>query len=108
MARSFKQIQVSVVSVRRDIFVALTRRFLFLQLRLTCVPWPNQEDVTGIFENPFRLKGFPEIYLQTMAGLFGHLPGVFIYFDDFLVTGETEEKLHAHLRLLFECCRVHN
>ena len=57
---------------------------------------------------PFGLKSAPEIYLQTMAELFGDLPGVFIYFDDFLVTGETEEELHANLRLVFERCRVHN
>lgn len=42
---------------------------------------------------PFGLKSAPEINLQTMSDFFGELPGVFIYFDDFLVTGETKEEL---------------
>ena len=57
---------------------------------------------------PFGLKSAPEIYLQVMADLFADLPGVFIYFDDFLVTGETMEELHKNLRLVFERCRLHN
>lgn len=57
---------------------------------------------------PFGLKSAPEIYLQVMADLFGDLPGVFIYFDDFLVIGETEEELRANLRRVFERCRLHN
>ena len=43
-----------------------------------------------------------------MSDLFGDLPGVFTYFDDFLVTGETMEELEANLRRVFERCRVHN
>lgn len=43
-----------------------------------------------------------------MCDLFGDLPGVFIYFDDFLVTGETQEELHVNLRLVFLRCRLHN
>ena len=38
---------------------------------------------------PFGLKMAPEVYLQVMSELFGDLPGVIIYFDDFLVTGDT-------------------
>ncbi|KZS19686.1 Uncharacterized protein APZ42_013852 [Daphnia magna] len=40
---------------------------------------------------PFGLKSAPEIYLKTMTDLFGDLPGVLIYFDDFHVTGEAFE-----------------
>ncbi|XP_045030777.1 uncharacterized protein K02A2.6-like [Daphnia magna] len=36
---------------------------------------------------PFGLKSASEIYLQTMNDLFGEMPVVLIYFDDFLVTG---------------------
>ena len=57
---------------------------------------------------PFGLKSAPEVYLQVMSDLFGDLPGVFTYFDDFLVTGETMEELEANLRRVFERCRVHN
>ena len=56
----------------------------------------------------FGLKSAPEIYLQTMNDLFGDLPGVLIYFDDFLVVGETKEELLVNLRQVFECCRLHN
>jgi hypothetical protein len=57
---------------------------------------------------PFGLKSAPEVYLQTMFDLFGDLPGVLIYFDDFLVTGETQEELHANLEKVFLRCRLHN
>jgi hypothetical protein len=57
---------------------------------------------------PFRLKSAPEVYLQTIFDLFGDLPGVLIYFDDFLVTGETQEELHAILEKVFLRCRLHN
>ena len=36
---------------------------------------------------PFGLKSAPEVYLQVMSDLFGDIPGVIIYFDDFLVVG---------------------
>jgi hypothetical protein len=57
---------------------------------------------------PFGLKSAPEIYLQTMSDLFGDLPGVLIYFDDFLVVGETKEELLVNLRQVFERCRLHD
>ncbi|XP_045034359.1 uncharacterized protein LOC123475560 [Daphnia magna] len=57
---------------------------------------------------PFGLKLAPEIYLQTMSDLFGDLPGVLIYFDDFLVVGETKKELIANLRQVFEGCRLHD
>ena len=57
---------------------------------------------------PFGLKSAPEIYLQTMSDLFGDLPGVHIYFDDFLVTGETKEELQVNLRAVLVRCRLHN
>lgn len=57
---------------------------------------------------PFGLKSAPEVYLQAMEDLFGDLPGVFIYFHDFLVTGETMEMLEQNLRQVFVRCRQHN
>ncbi len=57
---------------------------------------------------PFGLKSAPEVYLQAMSDLFGDIPGVFIYFDDFLVTGETMEELLFNLRQVFLRCRQHN
>ena len=47
---------------------------------------------------PFGQKSAPEVYLQAMSDLFGDIPGVRIYFDDFLVTGETMEELLFNLR----------
>jgi hypothetical protein len=43
-----------------------------------------------------------------MSELFGDLSGVVIYFDDFLVPGETMEELHFNLRQVLVCCRQHN
>ena len=57
---------------------------------------------------PFGLNSAPEVYLQAMSDLFGDLPGVFIYFDDFLVTGATKEELLFNLRQVFLRCRLHN
>jgi hypothetical protein len=51
---------------------------------------------------PFGLKSAPEIYVQTTNDLFGDLPGVLVYFDDFLFMGETKEKLLNNLRQV--CC----
>ncbi len=50
---------------------------------------------------PFGLKSAPEIYVQTTNDLFGDLPGVLVYFDDFLFMGETKEKLLNNLRQVF-------
>lgn len=57
---------------------------------------------------PFGLKSAPEIFQQTMCELFGDLAGVFIFFYDFLVTGETREELLSNLRQVFLRCRLHN
>jgi hypothetical protein len=54
---------------------------------------------------PFGIKSAPEVYLQTIAELFGDLSGVVIYFDDFLVPGETTEELHFNLRQVLVWCR---
>lgn len=53
---------------------------------------------------PFGLKSVPEIYLQVMSDLFGDLPGVIIYFDDFLVTGETIAELELNLKQVLLRC----
>ena len=57
---------------------------------------------------PFGLNSAPEVYLHTMSELFGDLQGVIIYFDDFLVTGETMEELQSNLRQVLIRCRQHN
>jgi hypothetical protein len=56
----------------------------------------------------FGLKSAPKVYLHTMSELFGDLQGVIIYFDDFLVTGETMEELKSNLRQVLIRCRQHN
>lgn len=57
---------------------------------------------------PFGLASAPEVYLQAMQEFFGDLPGVFTYFDDFLVKGETMAELLHNLRLVLERCRLVN
>lgn len=56
----------------------------------------------------FGLKSAPEVYLHTMSELFSGLKGVIIYFDDFLVIGESMEELRANLRQVLTRCRQHN
>ncbi|XP_045023117.1 uncharacterized protein K02A2.6-like isoform X3 [Daphnia magna] len=57
---------------------------------------------------PFGLVSAPEVYLQAMSELFGDLHGVLIYFDDFLVMGETMEELECNLRRVLVRCREKN
>ena len=57
---------------------------------------------------PFGLVSAPEVYLQAMSELFGDLLGVLIYFDDFLVMGETMEELECNLRRVLVRCREKN
>jgi hypothetical protein len=56
----------------------------------------------------FGLKSAPEVYLHTMSKLFGDLSGDIIYFDDFLVTGESMEELQSNLRQVLLRCRQHD
>jgi hypothetical protein len=53
---------------------------------------------------PFGLSSSPEAYQQMMVDLFGDLPGVEVYFDDFFVWGETTEEHNARLEALFQRC----
>jgi hypothetical protein len=57
---------------------------------------------------PFGIKSAPEVYLQAMSEFFGELSCVLIYFDDFLVTGETMAELHFNLCQVLVRCRQHN
>lgn len=57
---------------------------------------------------PFGLKSAPEVYLQAMSDLFGDLPGVIIYFYDFLLTGESVIELEENLRKVFVRYRERN
>jgi hypothetical protein len=43
-----------------------------------------------------------------MSKLFGDLQGVLIYFDDFLVMGDTKEELECNLRQVLVRCREVN
>ena len=57
---------------------------------------------------PFGIKSAPEVYQCTMQELFGDLEGVEIYFDDFLVWGETKKHLGDRLEVVFQRCRQYN
>ncbi len=57
---------------------------------------------------PFVPKTAPEFHLQVMSDLFGDIPEIIIYFDDFLVVGETVEELECNLRKVFGRCRETN
>ena len=51
---------------------------------------------------PFGVSSAPGIFQRVMEGLLGGLRGVFVYLDDVLVTGPTDEQ---HLRTLDEVLR---
>lgn len=46
---------------------------------------------------PFGLTSSCEVFQKMNYDLFGHLPGVNVYFDDIIITGGTEEEHDARL-----------
>lgn len=85
-AQGFYQIPLSEESSYLFTMATLWGRYHFLRL-------------------PFGLKSALEVYLHTMSGLY--LSGLIIYFDDFLVTGESMEELQSNLRQVLLRCRQH-
>jgi hypothetical protein len=88
-AQGFYQIPLSEESSYLFTMATLWGRYHFLRL-------------------PFGLKSALEVYLHTMSELFGDLSGVIIYFDEFLVTGESMEELQSNLRQVLLRCRQHD
>ncbi|XP_046459590.1 uncharacterized protein K02A2.6-like isoform X3 [Daphnia pulex] len=95
-------------AIQRQHFAVPTIEQLFSKLASYLCTMATPKGRYRFLRLPFGLKSAPEIYLQTMNDLFGDLSGVLIYFDDFLVTGETEEELLANLRQVFVRCRLHD
>ncbi|XP_045028011.1 uncharacterized protein LOC123471141 [Daphnia magna] len=95
-------------AIQRQHFAVPTVEQLFSKLTSYLCTMATPKGRYRFLRLPFGLKSAPEIYLQTMNDLFGDLPGVLIYFDDFLVTGETKEELLTNLRQVFVRCRRHN
>jgi hypothetical protein len=50
------------------------------------------------------LASSSDAYQQMMVELFGDLPGVEVYFDNFFVWGETLEEHNSRLESVFERC----
>ena len=58
---------------------------------------------------PFEILSSPEVLFQlTMLELFGGLEKLKIYFDDFLIRGETRKQLEERLRSFLYRCRQVN
>ena len=55
---------------------------------------------------PFGIASAPGIFQHTMEGLLGGLPHVFVYLDDILVTGTSEEEHLKNLELVLQ--RLHS
>lgn len=53
---------------------------------------------------PFGICSATEVYQQTMEQLFGDLPGVELYLDDFFVWSETREEHDMWLKAVFDRC----
>lgn len=51
---------------------------------------------------PFGISSAPEIFHRKNVEVFGSIPGVAVYFDDIVVTGETEEEHDANLSCVLE------
>lgn len=49
---------------------------------------------------PFGISSAPEVFQKKNYELFGDISGVGLYFDDLIVTGETEEEHDRNLRLV--------
>ena len=84
---------------KQNIFVVWTRRrafikFQFLNVRRIYALWKLKKDDTDSSDYCLD-SSVPKVYLQAMSEFFGDLPEVFIYFDDFLVMGDTKEELET-------------
>ncbi len=58
----------------------------------------------GLFEYlfmPFGLRNAAQTFQRFMDSLFKHLPFVFCYLDDIIITSHTLEVRHKHLRQIF-------
>jgi hypothetical protein len=58
----------------------------------------------GLFEYlfmPFGLRNAAQTFQRFMDSLFKHLPFVFCYLDDIIITSHTLEDHHEHLRQIF-------
>lgn len=54
---------------------------------------------------PYGISASSEIFQNVLSDLFGDIPGVIIYIDDFLVYGKTQEEHDERLRLVLERAR---
>ena len=70
----------------------------------------SQELVTinthrGLFQYtrlPFGIASAPAIFQRTMETVLQGIPGICVYIDDILVTGESEEEHLDHLKLVLQ------
>lgn len=56
----------------------------------------------GYLRLPFGICSAPEVYHRIVTESFNDIPGVFTYFDDIIITGETPEEHDGRLRLVLE------
>lgn len=57
---------------------------------------------------PFGICSAPEMFLKKNFEIFGDLPGVCIYFDDIIISGETEAEHDKNLRTVLERASRYN
>ncbi len=50
---------------------------------------------------PFGLRNAAQTFQRFMDSLFKHLPFVFCYLEDIIITSHTLEEHHEHLRQIF-------
>ena len=51
---------------------------------------------------PFGIASVPAMFQRIMEGILKRIPGVCIYLDDILITGNTEEQHLANLEQVFK------
>lgn len=57
---------------------------------------------------PFGITVAPEVFQRMNENIFGDIEGVFIYIDDILVTGKTEEEHNRRLEIVMQRAKLNN
>lgn len=57
---------------------------------------------------PFGISCIPELFQKKMIQIFGDIKGVTIYFDDFSISGKTEEEHDASMAEVMRRAKQHN
>jgi hypothetical protein len=83
----------------------LAHAYMQLELEEKSKPLTTINTHKGLFQYnrlPFGVASAPAVFQRTMEILMQGIPQVFVYIDDILITGKTEEEHMQHLKTVLE------